>query len=192
MRELPPRHALNPRQKRSLGRELLSWCIYIAIAVAVALLLRFFVFEFVRVDGPSMNPTLESGESVFVEKISAITDNIHRGQIVVVSYPNRTESFVKRVIGLEGDTVEIVDGAVYLNGTKLTEPYINEPYIEGDMEAVLVPEDHFFVMGDNRNNSQDSRSNSVGPLHQDALIGHVLFVIWPFDQISGLTQYEVG
>ncbi len=186
-----PRHAFH-KEDRSTARELLSWAIYILIAVAIAMLLRFFVFEFVRVDGPSMNPTLESGEAVFVEKVSKITGNFTRGEIVVVSYPNRTESFVKRIIGVPGDTVAITDGKAYLNGQTLDEPYIKEPYIEGDMETVTVPEGHYFVMGDNRNNSSDSRSSAVGPIPAENVIGHAMFIIWPLDQISGLTEYEIA
>ncbi len=185
------RHAYE-EETNSTKKEIISWVIYILIAIALALVLRFFVFEFVRVDGPSMNPTLESEETVFVEKVSKLTGNYVRGQIVVVHYPDRTESFVKRIIGIEGDTVEILDGAVYLNGQVINEPYIKEPYTEGNMEQIVVPEDHVFVMGDNRNNSQDSRSSSVGPIPESEVLGHAVFVMWPLDHIKGLTQYEIG
>ena len=105
-------------RKRSRGREALSWVICIVGAVAVALLLRAFVFELVTVDGESMEPTLHSYQNLFVEKVSRYSGNIERGQIIIVNYPGEDGVFVKRVVGLPGDTLEVKDGSLYVNGER--------------------------------------------------------------------------
>jgi signal peptidase I len=158
-----------------------GWIISIAIAGAIAVLVRTFVFEPIQVDGESMSPTLHSHQSLGVEKVTRYFGLPARGEIVIVHYPKSDDAFVKRVIGLPGDTIEIRGSTVYLNGEPLTEDYVSaEPY--NDMPEVTVPADSIFVMGDNRYNSQDSRY--VGPIGQDAIIGRALFVIWPLNEIQ--------
>lgn len=158
----------------------LGWVVSIAIAVAIAFVVRTFVFEPIRVDGESMSPTLHSHQSLGVEKVSRYSGLPARGEIVIVHYPKSDDAFVKRVIGLPGDTVEVRDSTVYINGQPLTENYTSkEPY--NNMAQVTVPEDTIFVMGDNRANSQDSRY--VGPISKDAIIGRALFVIWPLNEM---------
>lgn len=170
-------------RKKSTGREALGWILAIALAVAAAFLIRAFLFEFIVVDGPSMNPTLETGERLGVEKVSRYAGLPERGDIVIVHYPNRTENFVKRVIGLPGETVEVVDSTVYIDGVPLEENYTNVlPY--ADYGPTVVPEGHVFVMGDNRSNSTDSRAIQVGTIPQDAIVGHAMFVAWPLDRIQ--------
>ena len=154
-------------KKNYKKQETRGWIFSIAMAVVVALLLRFFVFEFIRVDGRSMEPTLYSNEYVFMEKVSYWFDEPQYGDIVICSFPHRSETFVKRVIGTEGDVLRITDGTLYINDVPNTEFFSGT--ISGDMAPVTVSEDCVFVMGDNRNSSQDSRV--VGELGYDMLLG---------------------
>lgn len=177
----------NTRHGRKPGRlkEILSWVVCICGAVLAALLLRLFVFELVRVDGPSMQPTLANNQTVFVEKISSSRGDIERFDVVIVHYPGREGAYIKRVVGLPGDTIEIRnDGHLYINGEQQEEPYILEQFIIPGYDPYVVPDDCYFVMGDNRNDSMDSRSENVGPIPKDEVIGHALFVIWPLNQFK--------
>ncbi len=164
------------------NREIVGWVLSITLAIAAALLIRAFVFEIILVDGDSMLPTLHSDERVAIEKVSRYGGLPDRGDIVIVEYPNLTGTYVKRTIGLPGETVEVKDSTVYINGQPLSEPYVSSDKYQ-DMAPVVVPEDHIFVMGDNRAHSLDSRTTYIGPISKDALIGHGLFVIWPFDSM---------
>lgn len=158
-----------------------GWLIAIGIAVAAALLIRAFLFEIILVDGPSMQPTLYTNERLAVEKVSRYAGLPQRGDIVIVHYSDGTDNnYVKRVIGLPGETIEIKDSTVYINGQALEEDYISS-YPYADMASITVAEDTVFVMGDNRANSTDSRA--VGPIRQEQIVGHAVAVIFPFDQI---------
>ncbi len=277
--------------KKSLGREILEWVLTLVVAVVAALLIRSFIFEPIRVDGASMNDTLKDGDVMFVskwdynsvwlsfpwqtdtEKESAFRlesgfSDPKRFDVVVCRYPGRGDTnFVKRIIGMPGDTVSIQDGYVYVNGEKYDEPYINDSYrvsggsngwtfdeikipsagdkvsleyandlktykvlkvngetwpwggvlsstltgpagekliyaksgtylngkdISSDPEAMesligkefTVDQNCYFVMGDHRNNSNDSRAQ--GPITRDMIVGHVRFVFWPFNGIRGI------
>lgn len=178
-------------KKKSKGREALGWIVAIAAAVAAAFLIRAFLFEFIVVDGPSMNPTLETGERLGVEKVSRYGSLPERGDIVIVHYPRRTENFVKRVVGLPGETVQVIDSTVYINGAPIAEDYTNTlPY--ADFGPVVVPEDEIFVMGDNRSNSTDSRAIQVGTIPRDAIVGRAMFIAWPPDRIQGIPGESYG
>ena len=105
--------------------------------------------------------------------------------MVIVRYPNREGAYVKRVVGLPGDTIEIKnDGHLYINGERQEEPYLLEELIIPGFDAYTVPEGCYFVMGDNRNNSLDSRSADVGAIAKEDIIGHALFVVWPLNQMK--------
>lgn len=160
-----------------------GWVISIAIAVAVAIVIRTFIFEPIIVKESSMLPTLHEGQAMGVEKVSRYSSLPNRGDIVIVTAPNNQETLVKRVVGLPGDTIEVKNSTLYVNGKAQTEPYISKtPY--NDFKAVTVPPDTIFVMGDNRAVSMDSRM--IGPINKDAIIGHAIFVIWPFNEIHSL------
>ena len=165
-------------------REAVGWVISLVAAVAIALALRFFVFEFIRVDGESMEPTLKTDEYVFMEKVTYWFEEPKFGDIVICYYPHRAETFVKRVIGTEGDTIEIKGGTLFINNEADTTYFSG--YLEHDLAPVVVPENSVFVMGDNRNASMDSTNSSIGPLSYDMILGKALFVIWPFDKMQGL------
>ena len=196
--------------KRTLGQEILSWILTILVAVIAALVIRSIVFEPVRVDGSSMDDTLANGEIMFVskfdysstwlclpwqskeakEKAPRITfgGDPQRFDVVICRYPGRGDTnFVKRVVGLPGDTIELKEGYLYVNGEKYDEPYINDEYRSGPlntMSAREVPEGKYFVMGDHRNNSNDSRS--VGAIDRNMIIGHVRQVVYPFSDWRGI------
>lgn len=161
----------------------------IAIALALALLIRAFVAEPRYIPSDSMLPTLEVGDRLVVEKISYHFRSPATGEIIVFDPPQqlqiqgyaKDQAFIKRVIGTPGQTVQVQNGKVYLNGTPLKENYIAEPPAY-NMESVQVPEDQLFVMGDNRNNSNDS--HVWGFLPKQNVIGHACFRFWPFSRIG--------
>ena len=129
-----------------------------------------------------MNPTLLEGELVVVEKISKVIGRVEYGDILVVTYPMGIQC-VKRVIGLEGDHVEIRENRIFLNNQMLEESYLSFQEIE-EMGEYVVPQDHVFFVGDNRAHSIDSRNPGIGALHKDQIIGKVLFIIYPFERIE--------
>ncbi len=171
-------------QKPGAGRELLEWCIALVSALAVGLLLHFFVFQFVQVQGPSMQPTLYTGERLLCTPATYMFRSPVRGEIVITSYPNRgNDHFVKRVIALPGETISVHSGRVWIDGKSLDEPYIPEEILY-EMDAMKIPEGYVFVMGDNRNDSSDSHSPQVGPLKISMLKGKAHFVVWPFSKMT--------
>ena len=192
--------------KKSVGQEIISWILTILVAVVAALVIRSVIFEPVRVDGHSMDDTLADGEVMFVSKFDysstwlclpwqsaeekenaprfTLGAGPARFDVVICRYPGRGDTnFVKRVVGLPGDTVELREGYLYVNGEKYEEPYINDAYRTGYLNSFgpeTVPEGKYFVMGDHRNNSNDSRS--VGAIDRNMIIGHVRQVVFPFGQ----------
>lgn len=198
------------KRKKSTAREILEWILTFVVAVMIALPIRAFAFELLRVEGESMDDTLANGEIMFVskldyssvwltfpwqdeaerEKAARITagSNPERFDVVICRYPGRGDTnFVKRVVGLPGDTIELRDGYLYVNGGKYDEPYIPDEYRSGRINSFgpyTVPENHFFVLGDHRNNSNDSRYQ--GALPRDMIIGHVRTVLYPFSGLRGI------
>lgn len=167
--------APDKKGKKSIGREILEWIVTIAVAVVLALTIRTFLFEPIRVDGTSMKNTLQDGEFMIVTKPEYLLGNPQRFDVVICRYPNRTENFVKRVVGLPGDTVAIEGGELYINGELQVEDYIDyPPRYSGEW---VLAEDEYFVLGDNRASSNDS--HLVGPISSDMIVGHVQLVVWP-------------
>ena len=156
-----------------------------AILAAFLLLclgLRLFVFHTVRIEGTSMVDTLRSGDIVLVTRFDYEGNRQpHRGDIVECSFPGRSGTYVKRVIGLPGDMVEIIDSHVYINGIPLSEPYATGP--SQDYTASLGA-DEYLVLGDNRAESYDSRAENMGFISEDNLLGRVRLVLLPFRMIG--------
>lgn len=179
---------LSQKEKKSPKSEAKEWLISIAWAVGIALVIHFFIFSFTRVDGPSMQPTLFTDERVLITKFDYWFGGMpDRGDIVIVRFPGQNGYYVKRVIGLPGDTLVIRNSTVYINGNPLSEDYVQcGPY--EDMASMTVSEDCIFVMGDNRANSTDSRI--VGELNRSQIVGKARLVVWPFDQFGALTHTD--
>ncbi|MFN2150633.1 MAG: signal peptidase I [Anaerolineales bacterium] len=142
----------------------------------------------IRVDGSSMVPTLNDGEFVMVNRLAYKFGSPKHGDVVVFHYPrDPQQEYIKRIIGLPGDTVEISNGHVYVNGQQLIEPYIAAaPRSQGEW---AIPEGEVFVLGDNRNNSQDSRS--FGSVSMDNMIGKAIFIYWPPTEWGSVTSPEI-
>ena len=179
------------KEKKPLNvkKEILSWILTIAVAVAAALLIRTFLFEPIRVDGESMCDTLQDGEIMLVTKPEYLFGDPQRGDVVICKYTGRTENFVKRVMGIPGDVIEIRSNVVYRNGEALDEPYLTPERNDNgfSMAPFTLGEDEYFVMGDNRDNSHDSRNYydyfTPAALTRDMIIGHVRCVVFPFSDI---------
>ena len=171
-------------------KEALDWVTSIAVALIIALLIRRFVFTLVRVDGPSMNPTLTHNDTLFTSRLM-YTPEV--GDIIIFRPPASPKTpYVKRVIATEGQTVDIdpLTGTVTVDGKAYDEPYIAEPIQPsrmGDMEyPFTVPEGTVFVLGDNRNNSHDSRDSDVGAVPVKNIIGKAQFRLLPLSTFGSL------
>ncbi|MBR7796448.1 signal peptidase I [Virgibacillus sp. AGTR] len=163
--------------------EWLEWVKAIIIAILIAFFLRTFIFATSIVEGESMDPTLQNGERVIFNKIIYILDEPERGDIVIIERP--LKNYVKRIIGLPGETIEINGSNLYINGDKYEQNFLNEEAQRqsGNYGPVEIPEGNYFVMGDNRAISKDSR-NGLGLIEENEIIGRSEFIIFPFDQWS--------
>lgn len=167
----------------SWKREIISWIQIIVAAVAIALVLNNFVIANSRVPTGSMEKTIMAKSRVIGSRLSYIRSDPKRGDVVIFHFPDDPTGkmyYVKRVIGLPGETVNIVDGKVYIDGsdTPLDEPYLAEP-MEGSYDPYTVPEGCYFMLGDNRNNSQDARFWQNKYVAKDKIIAKVLFSYYP-------------
>jgi signal peptidase I len=176
------------RQGRGLARVIGEWLAIIAVALSVALLVRATVVQAFWIPSTSMTPTLKVGDRLLVDKVSFQVREIHRGEIIVFERPATvTEEFkdlIKRVVGLPGDTVEGHDGGVYVNGKRLDEPYLPAGLTTKDFPPQQVPIDNYFVMGDNREVSWDSRY--WGTVERKLVVGKAMVRVWPPTQIGRL------
>jgi len=144
------------------------------------------------VDGESMCDTLQNNEIMFVTKPEYLFGEPQRGDVVICKYPGRTENFVKRLMAVPGDTIEVRENVVYVNGEELDETYLTPSRNQNgfSMAAMTLTDDQYFVMGDNRDNSHDSRNyygwDKPATLNRSQIVGHVRFVVFPFDKIRGI------
>ena len=179
-------------EDRSIVREMLGWLIYILIIIGLTYLIITFVGQRTRVSGSSMETTLSDGDNLIVDKISYRFRDPKRYDIIVFPYAyEKNTYFIKRIIGLPGETVQVKDGYVYINGEQLDEHYGNELMDDPGIaeEPIQLGENEYFVLGDNRNHSSDSRDPSVGVLHRDDIMGRAWIRIWPFDKF-GVIKHE--
>ncbi len=187
--------AIKQRRKQkcaNAGREIAGWVLTLAFAALLALLINSFVFFFARVEGSSMLGTLKDGEVLFVWRAGYVFGQPQRGDIVICHYPKTKDGgyldqkntcYVKRVIGLPGDTVSIRQGTVYINGEALKESYLETERIDSQsMEAVVLEEGEYFLMGDNRSDSTDSRR--MGAVERGKILGKAVGVVYPFTEFG--------
>ena len=181
--------------KPTIWEELFSWLGSFAISFAILAVLFIFVGKPFTVSGQSMYPTLHNNDRMFMSKLG----DINRFDVVVLQAPDQDKEYIKRVIGMPGDTVEVKGGVLYINGKQVEQPFINSNsdkktvYIDDFTLKQLtgeekVPEGKYFVMGDNRGVSKDSRM--IGFINQASIEGKAVFTVWPLNRIGGLKDYS--
>ena len=177
-------------QAHSLRQEVRVWARDLLIAIGLALVIIVFLYQPVKVEGTSMAPLLSDQERIFINKFVYRFEPIERGDVVVFWYPlDRTKSFIKRVIALPGERVEIRHGVVYVDGETMQEPYVPPQYEDlSDYGPVRVPPGNYFVMGDHRISSNDSRI--FGPVPRRYIYGRAVFAYWPMDHFGSLSTTE--
>jgi len=169
-----------PRFRTGLG----VWVRDLIISLAISAFIIIFLYQPVKVEGTSMMPSLEDQERIFVNKFVYRLEPIERGDIVVFRYPrDPSKSYIKRVIGMAGDTIRIEAGQVYVNGEALDEDYVPATYADArSYPETVVPAHSYFVLGDHRSMSNDSRD--FGPVNQSFIYGKAVFGYWPMDKLG--------
>ena len=191
MREEEKKPFWTPERKKD-ARE---WVVSIVTALLAVLIIRSFFFTIIRVDGTSMTDTLQNNDRLFVTVLDMKLHGPDRFDVVITHYDDTLKEYVKRVIGLPGDTLEVKSGVLYVNGEAYEEPFLSPDRIvnyslpQYDFGPIEVPEGSYFVMGDNRDNSRDSRR--VGFLSEDKIVGKVRYIIWPLNRIGSVGGSEV-
>jgi signal peptidase I len=160
------------------------WLRDVLISVAASFMIITFLYQPVRVEGTSMQPELRDQDRLFINKFAYRFEGISRGDVVVFHYPRDPEkSYIKRVIALPGDTLSIDEGRVYVNGKRVSEPYVPMKYRdERSLVERVIPPNEYFVMGDHRSISSDSRD--FGPVERDLIYGKAAFIYWPADNVG--------
>ena len=182
LRELAERTADSRRVRPVISR----WIRDVLISLAVSAFFIIFLYQPVKVEGTSMMPTLEDQERVFINKFVYRLESIQRGDVVVFRYPRDTsKSYIKRVIAVAGDRVRIEDGLVYVNDRQIAEDYVPQMYEDvRSYSEMVVPPHSYFVMGDHRNLSNDSRD--FGPVDERYIYGKAVFGYWPVTKLGKL------
>lgn len=159
-----------------------SWVRDLVVSVAVSAFIIIFLYQPVRVEGTSMLPQLKDQDRLFINKMAYRVGEIHRGDVVVFLYPHdHSKSYIKRVIALPGDDLQIDHGQVYVNGKHVVENYVPQRFDDDrSLPDTVIPPHEYFVMGDHRSISSDSRD--FGPVAQSLIYGRAAFVYWPMDQ----------
>jgi len=202
---LPSRKVNRPSNKAY--KEIVEWIKAIAIAVLLVFVVRTFLFSPFLVDGASMEPNFHTKERVIVNLLVYRLGEPKYGDVIVFNVPEEGRRFIKRVIGVPGDTIEVKGDDVYINGERIDEPYLAEAIAESHAEGEtynrlsdyfsfpneiykdnVVPEGHFFVMGDNRSDSKDSRA--IGFISEEDIIGRADVVMWPIKEFRLIKHYN--
>ena len=174
-------------ERRSGARNAIEWVVIIAGALLAAFVIKTFLIQAFYIPSASMDPTLAIGDRVLVNKMSYRLHDVHRGDLIVFERPPTStgpeKDLIKRVIGLPGETVESRGGEIFVNGRRLDEPYLEDDIPPGEpVERRRLPRDHYWVMGDNRASSSDSRA--FGPIEEDTIIGRAFIRVWPIFDLT--------
>lgn len=199
---------MEPEKELVKKNETMEWVKAIVIAAGLVFIIRLFIFAPFIVDGASMEPNFETGERLIVNKIIYSLHEPKRGEVIVFHAPNDTRDYIKRVIGLPGETVKVEGDKLYINNVLFEEDYIKDAEdkaaanggtynsrnynMDNELEAGVIPEGKIFVMGDNRSNSSDSRV--FGTITYKSIIGRADIIFWPLDKFSFIKHsytYEV-
>ena len=183
-----------PKEQKSMAREILEMVFYLVIALLAALFIVNFVGQRTQVDGHSMDPTLADGQTLILDKVSYRFRDPERYDIIVFPFEEngKKEHFIKRIIGLPGETVQIIDGYVYINGEKLESDIYGAEVMKNPgraAEPITLGDDEYFVLGDNRNNSRDGRYPEVGNIKRSDITGRAFLRIWPLNKF-GLLKHQ--
>ncbi len=177
-------------QRQSATRAAVEWVVAIVVAVLAAIAIKTFLVQAFVIPTGSMIPTLLEGDRVLVRKGGFDVSDVERGDVVVFENPNRIPGepahLIKRVMGLPGDVLEERDGVLYVNGEAQSEPYLKPGARTLNLPRTTVKPGHLFMMGDNRENSLDSRDSRKGQIPEDTLVGGAFFRLWPLDRVDGL------
>lgn len=181
---------LQQRKDESAAKEVISWVITLALAVVAALFVKNYVIINANIPSGSMENTIMTGDRLFGFRLAYREKSPQRGDIIIFKFPDdETENYVKRVIGLPGETVEILDSKIYIDGseTPLKEDYLKEEWtVATGQYSFEVPEGSYLVLGDNRNNSYDARYWEHTYVSEEKILGKAIFRYYPFDQAGSL------
>lgn len=171
-------------KRQNNKEELISWAKWIVSAFIIAFILRTFVFQMAIVNQISMEPTLVEGQMLVISKINYMVTTPKRGDIIVFKDDNENKLLIKRIIGLPNEEIEVKDNRVYTNNELLDPDYTAAPTNSYSKNQWTIPEGTYFVMGDNRPHSRDSRTDSVGFVKRESFVGRAIFRVWPFNKIG--------
>lgn len=178
------------QQDEPAWKEILSWVLTFAFAILAALLIKNYIIINANVPSGSMENTIMTGDRLIGNRLAYLNKNPQRGDIIIFHYPdNEEEIYVKRVIGLPGESISIMDGKIYINGseTPLVEPYLKEEWtVATGPYTFEIPQGCYLVMGDNRNDSWDARYWTNQYVQEDKILGKAVFTYWPFADFGKL------
>ncbi|MCR4907931.1 MAG: signal peptidase I [Lachnospiraceae bacterium] len=176
------------KHSKSGVRGLLKFSAYLLVILFLTFLLRRYVFFRSVVDGSSMESTLFDGDSLIVDELTYRLRDPKRFEVIVFPYRSSRRYYIKRVIGLPGESVRILDGRIYINGIELEENYGSEEFFSGGIAEndLILGEDEYFVLGDNRNDSVDSRSSDLGAVHRKEIEGKAFLRVYPFGSFGAV------
>jgi len=176
----------------SFPRELRGWVRDLAVAVTLAMVIIVFLYQPVKVEGTSMAPLLSDQERIFINKFVYRFEPIERGDVIVFWYPlDHSKSFIKRVIGLPGEIIELRRGRLYIDGKEISEDYVPPSFFDGTSYGPLqIPQSNYFVMGDHRDSANDSRM--FGTVSRDYIYGKAVFAYWPVDHFGSIPTVEAS